>query len=296
MTATGALPAEMTFTGIEEITTFPHRTGVISRSVDIVTTMNDKGNPVTAGTPGYAIIELTTKAGTGSYAYSYLWIDERPTLWTPALTADGKVLNDQYLISASASFNQGGQPQVELLFNDQGKSIFAEITRRLLGKQLAIYVGGEALTAPVIQSVIPDGRAVITGDYTIESAKELANDINTGIVPAPIYLTSERTIDAKIGSHALNEILTAGLIGLAIIVVFLTYFYHISGLLAGAALVAYTIFLIALIKLFGPVLTLASIAGVILSIGLAIDANILIFERMREAIRDGQPLERAIHI
>jgi len=88
------------------------------------------------------------------------------------------------------------------------------------------------LTAPTVQAVIPDGRAVITGQYTVESAQKLANDINTGIVPAPIYLTSERTIDAKIGSHALREILIAGFIGLILIVVFLTYFYHISGLLA----------------------------------------------------------------
>ncbi|MFZ2255259.1 MAG: SecD/SecF family protein translocase subunit [Patescibacteria group bacterium] len=174
--------------------------------------------------------------------------------------------------------------------------MFAEITKRLLGKQLAIYVGGEALTAPVIQSVIPDGRAVITGDYTIASAKELATNITTGIVPAPIYLTSERTIDAKIGASALGEILVAGLIGLAVIVIFLTIFYRVSGLLAGVALVAYTLFLVALVKFFGPVLTLASIAGVILSIGLAIDANILIFERMREALREGQPLMKAIHI
>ncbi len=142
------------------------------------------------------------------------------------------------------------------------------------------------LTAPTVQAVIPDGRAVITGDYTIQSAQKLANDINTGIVPAPIYLTSERTIDAKIGSHALSEILLAGLIGLGLIIVFLTYFYHISGLLAGVALVIYTLILVALVKLFGPVLTLASIAGIILSIGLAIDANILIFERMREALSE----------
>jgi protein-export membrane protein SecD len=194
------------------------------------------------------------------------------------------------------SFTQGGAPQVELVFNDEGKKIFAELTKRLLGKQIAIFVGGEMLTAPTVQSVIPDGKAVITGNYTIESAKSLASNINTGIVPAPIYLTSERTIDARIGSHALSQILRAGLIGLGLIIVFLTVFYRISGILAGIALIAYTVFLVALVKLTGPVLTLASIAGIILSIGLAIDANILIFERMREAIRDGQPLERAILI
>ena len=116
------------------------------------------------------------------------------------------------------------------------------------------------LTAPTVQSVIPDGRAVITGQYTIQSAQELANNITTGIVPAPIYLTSERTIDAKIGANALHQILVAGLIGLIAIVVFLTIFYRASGLLAGIALIVYSLILVALVKVFGLVLTLASIA------------------------------------
>ncbi len=137
---------------------------------------------------------------------------------------------------------------------------------------------------------------MITGQYTIQSAQELANNINTGIVPAPIYLTSERTIDAKIGSSALSEIFWAGAIGLLAIIIFLTIFYRVSGILAGLALIIYTLLLVTIVKFTGVVLTLASIAGVILSIGLAIDANILIFERMREAFRDGHPVEKAIHL
>jgi protein-export membrane protein SecD len=303
-TASGSVPTQFAFTGMETVT-LPHTTGV--RYIPGAETIGLSGSTRDPGE--YAIMQVTarrdavaisasgsTGTTTKEYDYSLLRIAEQPSMWTPAKTADGRVLNDAYLVSAGSAFNQAGQPQIELLFNDEGKSIFAEITKRLLGKQLAIYVGGQALTAPTIQSVIPDGRAVITGDYTIASAKELANNINTGIVPAPIYLTSERTIDAKIGSHALREILIAGLVGLAAIFVFLTFYYRVSGLLAGVALIAYTTLLIALVKFFGPVLTLASIAGVILSIGLAIDANILIFERMREAIRDGHPLEKAIHI
>lgn len=104
------------------------------------------------------------------------------------------------------------------------------------------------LTAPVVQSVIPDGRAVITGQNSIQEAQLLADNINTGIVPAPIYLTSERTIDAKIGESALHQILEAGLIGLVVIVVFLMVFYRVGGLLAGVALIAYTLFLIAIVK------------------------------------------------
>lgn len=113
-------------------------------------------------------------------------------------------------------------------------------------------------------------------------------------MPAPIYLTSERTIDAKIGSESLKQILMAGTIGLLAIIIFLVAIYRVSGLLAGLALITYTLILIALVKVTGVVLTLASIAGVILSIGLAIDANILIFERMREALADGKTMDQAI--
>jgi protein-export membrane protein SecD len=150
------------------------------------------------------------------------------------------------------------------------------------------------LTDPVVQTVIPDGKAVITGNYTADSAKKLANDINTGIVPAPIYLTSERAIDAKIGADSLGIIVKAGFFGLLAIIVFLGIIYRVSGLLAGIALITYGTLLLAIVKAFGIVLTLASIAGIILSIGLAIDANILIFERTKEALREGSDLGRAI--
>ncbi len=293
---TGSLPPEATFPGIEKVEKFPYHSPILITQGNIEYSMDQDGNPTIKSNTGYALVEINSKTGTGNYSYSYIFIDERASSWTQAKTKDGKVLGDKYLVSAGVGFTQWGQPQVELTFNEEGKKIFAELTKRLIGKQIAIFVGGQMLTAPTVQAVIPDGRAVITGDYTVQSAQKLANDINTGIVPAPIYLTSERTIDAKIGSHALSEILLAGLIGLGLIIAFLTYFYHISWLLAGVALVIYTLILVALVKLFGPVLTLASIAGIILSIGLAIDANILIFERMREALREGHPLEKATHI
>jgi protein-export membrane protein SecD len=292
---TGSLPSEAIFDGYDKIAQFPYTTGVVETSGMGEYTIGADGKPVVKTNSGYAIVRLNAKAGTGNiYQYSYMFFDQKPSEWKAAKTADGKILNDKYLLSAGVGFTQAGQSQVELVFNDEGKKIFAELTKRLLNKQIAIFVGGQLLTAPTVQSVIADGRAVITGNYTVDSARTLANNINTGIVPAPIYLTSERTIDAKIGSHALGEILNAGLIGLLIIVIFLSVFYRLSGLLAGIALVIYTVILVALIKFFGSVLTLASIAGVILSIGLAIDANILIFERMREALKDGLTLDKAI--
>lgn len=233
---------------------------------------------------------------TRELSYQAIVINQKPSAWMPAKTLDGKVLDEKYLVRAGVSFNGGFSPQVDLTFNEQGKAIFAELTKRLIGKPIAIFVGGELITAPTVQAVIPDGKAVITGQYTAESAKQLATDINTGIVPAPIYLTSERAIDAKIGADALTVIIHAGIIGLLAIIVFLVWFYRISGLLAGVALVIYAILLVAIFKAFGIVLSLASIAGMILSIGLAIDANILIFERTKEALRSDENIDKATAI
>lgn len=229
-------------------------------------------------------------------SYEALVISQKPSEWTPAKTAGGKLLDEKYLIRAGVNFSQGFSPQVDLTFNDEGKTIFAELTKRLIGKPIAIFVGGELITAPTVQAIIPDGKAVITGQYTAESAKKLASDINTGIVPAPIYLTSERAIDAKIGNDALVVIIQAGAIGLLAIMIFLTFYYRLAGLLAGVALVVYAILLVAIFKSFGIVLSLASIAGMILSIGLAIDANILIFERTKEALRSGMEINKATAI
>jgi preprotein translocase subunit SecD len=107
--------------------------------------------------------------GTGAiYDYSFIFVDQRPSQWQAAKTADGKVLNDKYLVNSSVGFTQVGQPQIELLFNEEGKKIFGELTKRLIGKQIAIFVGGENLTAPTVQAVITDGKAVITGDYTVK--------------------------------------------------------------------------------------------------------------------------------
>ncbi len=173
--------------------------------------------------------------------------------------------------------------------------MFGEITARMINQQLAIFVGGEIVTAPRIRDAITTGTAEISGDYTsIEEAKEVADNITTGIVPAPIYLTSERTIDAKIGSTALSQILVAGIIGLSVIILFLVAFYRVGGFLAGVALVSYAVILITIVKLTGVTLTLAAIAGVILSIGLAIDANILIFERIHEGLKEKLPLNKSI--
>jgi protein-export membrane protein SecD len=308
VSTSGALSPQAKFDGHEKITKFPFVSEVYYAPGPEMVTLDTEGKPISTNWPGgYAVTELQSMTesevpaiGTWAatkvkeYVYSVIYVDERPSEWTVAKTSDGKALNDKYLTRAWVAFTPAGSPQVELIFNDDGKKIFGDLTKRLLGKPIAIFVGGELLTAPTVQAVISDGRAVITGDYTVQWAQDLANGINTGIVPAPIYLTSERTIDAKIGRDALKEILYAGIIGLGAIIVMLVYFYHVGGLLAGIALIVYSLILIALVKFSSVTLTLASIAWVILSIGLAIDANILIFERMKESLRAGHHMEKAI--
>ena len=288
---------QFAFSGIENVTETKLTGAFASQKVGSLSMGADGKISNADGTKGFSVVHVSKVSGTGTgkvLEYQGVFVDEKPSQWTLAKTANGTALDERYLTRASVSFNQGFQPQIELLFNDDGAKIFGELTKRLVGQQLAIFVGGQLLTDPVVQTTISDGKAVITGSYTPESAKQLANDINTGIVPAPIYLTSERAIDAKIGGDSLSVIVVAGLIGLLSIIVFLVAIYRVSGLLAGVALVIYGILLLAIVKAFGIVLTLASIAGIILSIGLAIDANVLIFERTKEALREGADLQRAI--
>ncbi len=293
---TGTLPKEIQFPEFANIQEFPYISPVSEAVIDSLQTVDEAGNPVIKTSTGLAIVQLDARLGSGSYDYKYFIVDPKPTQWQVAKTKDGKILSDAYLNNASVYITPVGEAEVLLNFNEAGKQIFWEISSRLIGKQLAIYVWWEMLTAPVVQDAILNGQATINGQKNVVEAQNLVNDINTGIVPAPIYLTSERTIDAKIGDNALSKILIAGFIGLAWILLFLVFFYRIGGLIAGAALIVYTLFLVTIVKMTWVVLTLASVAGVILSIGMAIDANILIFERVREALKDKKPLDSAIKV
>ncbi|MFA5917723.1 MAG: protein translocase subunit SecD [Candidatus Gracilibacteria bacterium] len=240
---------------------------------------------------------LTGSTATGSiYAFNYVFLTKSPSEWMSAKDKEGRILNDKYFVNSAVQYNDLFQPMIELTFNTEGAKIFGELTSRLKGQQIAIFVGGHLLTAPRVNEPILTGKAVITGDYTTEEAKSLSQDINTGVVPAPIYLTSERTIDSRLGFHSLNKLFVSGIIGFLLIFVFLIFVYRLGGVMASLALFVYVILLLFLVKLFQTVLTLASIAGLILSIGMAIDANILIFERTKDELRNGKHLKEALEI
>ena len=184
------------------------------------------------------------------------------------------------------------QPQVAFEFDDEGAILFEQITRRLIGRPLGITLDGELISSPTVQAVI-SRNGVITG-VRLNEARTLAIQLNAGAVPVPISIIEERTVDATLGSDSVRKSVIAGEIALLVVALFMILYYRLPGLVATAALLVYTLLTLAVFKLIPVTLTLASIAGFILSIGMAVDANILIFERMREELRWGKSLGAAI--
>lgn len=203
-------------------------------------------------------------------------------------------LTGRYVKSAQVSRNpQTGRVEVLLNFNDEGAKIFEEVTARNIGKQLAVVLDGEIITAPVVNETIFGGSAQITGTFTFVEAKQLVQRFNAGALPAPITLVSQQTIGATLGTDSLNEILYAGGVGMLLVMLFMIIYYRSLGFFAALSLVIYTALVLVIFKLLFT-LTLASIAGIVLSIGMAVDANILIFERTREEIKKGGQKHSAI--
>ena len=192
-------------------------------------------------------------------------------------------LTGRFLKRSQLAFNQNtGQPVVNLEFNKEGAKIFEELTQKNVGKILAIYIDNVLISAPRVQEKITGGRAQITGKFTVQEAKELANNLNAGALPVPIELISQKTVGATLGMLSLQKSLKAGIIGFLAVIVFLIVFYRFSGFLASLALFIYVAIVLFLFKTIPVTLTLAGIGGFILSIGMAVDANILIFARMKE--------------
>lgn len=199
-------------------------------------------------------------------------------------------LGGKQLQRASLQFDQNtGEPVVGLQFNDEGREIFADITQNNTGGILGIFLDGIPVMLPVIQTPILDGQAVISGQFTANDAKQLGIQLNAGALPVPITVIEQRTIGASLGQQSVRESVSAGVIGLGVVMIFMILLYGYKGVLADIALVLYALFTIAIYKLLGITLTLPGIAGLILSIGMAVDANILIFERIKEELRKGKP-------
>ena len=200
------------------------------------------------------------------------------------------------LKKATVTFGGGNGtsgPQVAIEFSDAGGKKFAEITKRSIGKQLPIFLDGSPISTPVVQQEILGGNAVITGQFTTDEAKNLSIQLNAGALPVPIKILEQRHIGPTLGADSINKSLVAAIIGILIIMIYMGAYYGLIGLVADLGLLIYAILVLAIFKtgffILPPVtLTLAGIAGFILSIGMAVDANILIFERMKEERRWGK--------
>ncbi len=205
-------------------------------------------------------------------------------------------LTGRYLENASIEFDPTThEPYVGIEFDAEGAQLFEEITARNIGKPVAIVIDEEMISAPIVQSKITGGQAQITGNFTVAEARELASNLRAGALPVPIgEPISQITIGPTLGRISLEQSLTAGIIGFLAIILFLVIVYKLPGLLAAFALLIYAALLLGLFKLFSITLTLAGIGGFILSLGMAVDANVLIFSRMREELREEKSLVHAI--
>ena len=198
---------------------------------------------------------------------------------------------------ASVEFDQqSGQPVVSLVFTDEGREKFAEITKRNVGQRVGIYLDGAPLTVPVVKVPITDGRAIISGSMEVKEAKQLAISLNAGALPVGLTVVKETNIGATLGKESITASVRAGLAGLLAVAVFMIIVYRKLGILADMALIIYGLITLAIYKLFPIALTLPGIAGFLLSIGMATDANILIFERLKEELARGLPLRAAVEL
>lgn len=291
---------------------------------------------------GYHIIkanEIKTDTKENKYKYEIINYSTVPDPWKET------GLSGKQFTRADVQIDNFYQPYVSIQFNDEGAKLFEEITGRNVNKKIAIFVGGDFISAPRVENKISGGKAQITGQFTNEEAKKLAQNLNTGAIPAPIILAGEYTIGATLGQEALQKSIYAGIIGFILIMIFMVGYYRLPGFLATLALTFYTIIMIFLVKselnlaiallvslaIFGYivvkivnnkdstwekflsfilacigfffltfmlktaiVMTVAGIAGVIISLGMAVDANVLIFERFKEEIRTGKTFSAAL--
>lgn len=205
-------------------------------------------------------------------------------------------LTGRFLDKAILEFDQTtGEPIVSLQFDAEGSALFEKITKENVGKTVAIFLDGAPISTPVVNEAISGGRAQISGNFTPTEAKLLVGRLNSGALPVPISLVSTQTIGASLGSQATTDGVKAALIGLIAIALFLIIWYRLPGVVAAIALSMYSIIMLAIFKLVPVTLTAAGIAGFIISIGMAVDANVLIFERIKEELRGGDGVQDSMH-
>jgi preprotein translocase subunit SecD len=204
------------------------------------------------------------------------------------------VLSGSDLKRADVGRDETGNVVVNLTFSSEGATKFQDATRRSIGKRIGIFLDDSLISSPMVSEEISGGKAKITADFDLKEAKNLAIQLNAGALPVPMELVQQKTVGATLGEDSIHRSIIAALVGFTAIIIFLVAYYHLLGVLNVLSLIIYTIITVALYKLFSITLTLAGIAGFILSAGAAAEASVLILERIREEIRKGSPVELAI--
>ena len=199
-------------------------------------------------------------------------------------------LTGQYLERAELGFDQNSLPIINIQFNDEGAKIFAVLTKKNVGQPLAIYLDDYPISVPVVREEILSGRAQISGEFTLPEAKQLVTNLNQGALPVPINLVSQQSVGAVLGEESIEKIARAALLGFILVLMFMIVIYRMPGFLASISLIIYVILTMSIFKVLPVTLTLAGITGFILSIGMAVDANILIFEHAKEEIKKNKPI------
>jgi len=210
-------------------------------------------------------------------------------------------LTGRYLEKASLQFASGvsaalAEPQVLLSFDSAGAELFEKITSEHVGEMLAIFLDGVPISTPVIQEAIPGGQATVSGNFTATQARDLVRNLNFGALPVPIILESSSAIGPSLGAAAIDAGVLAGLVGFALIALFMILWYRLPGFIAVVALVEYLAFMLAVIKVVPVTLTASGIAGLIITLGMAVDANVLISERMKEELKKGEGAREAVRV
>jgi len=223
--------------------------------------------------------------------------DEAQPQTVSSVTLEPTGLSGSQLKRSNMQFDQTtGEPTVLLQFNDEGRELFANLTTENTGESLAIVIDKQVLMAPVIQSPIINGQATITGKFSLEEAQKLSIQLNAGALPVPITVLEQRNIDATLGAESIQKSTFAGLVGIALVMLFMIIYYGVKGFLASIALIIYAILTLATYKIIGVTMTLPGVAGLLLSVGMAVDSNILIFERMKEELRLEKPFAVALEL
>ncbi len=253
----------------------------------------DEANRMIGQTPVLEF-QLLNKADYDAFSAKNLPDEEKAVELNKLFKPTG--ITGRLLERAVLEFSQTtGEPAVSLNFNSEGRELFAKLTKENVGNIIGIFLDGQIISLPTVREEIRDGKAQISGAFQVEEARLLVRNLNYGALPVPISLLSTQTVGASLGQSALKGGVNAGILSLIVIGVFLVIWYRLPGFIAVVSLAVYTVIMLGLFKIIPVTLTAAGIAGFILSIGMAVDANILIFERMKEELKKGKNVNDAMH-